>query len=89
MKKNKTLKNVIQNWIWKKWINFKFQLLENKYLNNKILFHNIEQDKIRTIKNSFEFASYRTKNKKKMINEYESMKKIISYRLTQLNKNSC
>ena len=66
---------------------FQFKYYNNLYNNNLNKFFKEEQDKLRTIRNSFEFHSYRTGNVEKIRQELYMFKNLICYRLKQKNYN--
>lgn len=81
------MKNKIKMWVQLKMIIFQFNYYNTIYNKNLNKFFTEEQEKLRTIKNSFEFHSYRTGNVEKIQQELSMFKTLICYRLKQKKYN--
>ena len=77
----------MKNWLKKKWIIFQFKYYNSLYCNNLKRFHLQEQDRLRTIKNSFDFHQYVTGKLVKMEQELGLFKNLVNYRLKQKKYN--
>lgn len=73
----------MKRWLKIKILEIKFNYFAKIYENRIGSFHPKELDRLRTIRNSFVFHSYRTKKLDKMNSEYILFKNIINHRIKQ------
>lgn len=77
----------MKNWLKKKLIIVQFNYYNSLYCNNLKRFHPQEQDRLRTIKNSFDFHICVTSNIGKIEQELNLFKNLVNYRLKQKKYN--
>jgi uncharacterized protein (DUF2252 family) len=75
--------NWLKNLIWRKKIQFRFNRINKKYNSRLTMFHPIEQDAIRTARNSFHFFFHRkswTRNINRIVKELEIIETQVNHR---------
>jgi hypothetical protein len=85
------MRSWLKNYIWRIKTQKKFDKLDKTYTVNLSLFHPLEQESIRTCRNSFNFFFHKRgweRNKSRVERELTTIERKINYGINRNNNNS-